>query len=342
MPRSRSCSIDDSWAAIRSRLAAIWASPRRTSSSISAVCTSRARTWASLASAAAKAASRSAARSRISALDLGQPLAQPPPVDQADLRAELLQPIGVFLVPPRLAGLGPHAAQAAFHLVDDVRQAQQVLFHPLQPPQGLELLELEAADAGGLFEDHAAVLGRRLQEHVDLALLDHAIGLRAQARARQQIADVAQPAGIVIDQILALAATIDPPRDLDLRRIDGQKAAGVVQRERDLGGVHSPAGGRAVENDVGHFFAAEALDALLAKDPLDGIDDVRLSRPVGTDDDGNPGGEFEPRPVGEALETGEFKRLEHERKRGVREGGKYSIVPRRRGDDEILSGQFQK
>ena len=62
---------------------------------------------------------------------------------------------------------------------------QQVLLDPLQPPQGLELLELEAADAGGLFEDHAAVLGRRLQEHVDLALLDHAIGLRAQAGARQ-------------------------------------------------------------------------------------------------------------------------------------------------------------
>ena len=58
------------------------------------------------------------------ALDLGQPLAQPPPVDQADLRAKLLQPIGVFLVPPRLAGLGPHAAQAAFHFVDDVRQPQ--------------------------------------------------------------------------------------------------------------------------------------------------------------------------------------------------------------------------
>ena len=163
------------------------------------------------------------------ALDFGQPLAQPPPVDQADLRAQLLQPIGVFLVAPRLAGLGPHAAEAAFHFVDDVRQPQQVLLDPLQPPQGLELLELEAADAGGLFEDHAAVLGRRLQEHVDLALLDHAVGLRAQAGAGQQVADVAEPAGIAIDQVLALAAAIDPPRDVDLRRIDGQEAVGVVE-----------------------------------------------------------------------------------------------------------------
>ena len=252
------------------------------------------------------------------------------------MRAELLQPIGVFLVAPRLAGLGPHSAQAAFHFVDDVRQAQQVLLDPLQPPQGLELLELEAADAGGLFEDHAAVFGRGLQEHVDLALLDHAIGLRAQAGAGQQVADIAEPAGIAIDQVFALAAAIDAPRDVDLRRIDGQEAAGVVERERDLGRVHSPAGGRAVENDVGHFLAAEALDALLAQDPFDGIHDVRLSRPVGADDHGDPGGEFEPRLIGEAFETGEFKRLEHNRKGGA--GGEPNTLLYQGKREEAKSG----
>ena len=47
------------------------------------------------------------------------------------------------------------------------------------------------------------------------------------------------------------------------------------------------------------------------------IDDVRLSRPVGTDDHRDSGGELEPRLIGEAFETGEFKRLEHSRKGGA-------------------------
>ena len=243
----------------------------------------------------------------------GQALAQPPPIDQPDLRPQFLQAVGVFLVAAGLAGLRADAPQAAFHFVDDVGQPQQVLLDPLQPPQGFDLLELEAADAGRLLEDHAAVLGRRLQQHVDLALLDDAIGLRAQARAGQQVANVAQAAGIAIDQVLALAAAVDAAGDVHLRRIDGQQAVGVVERERDLGGVHRPAGGRAVEDDVGHFLAAEALDALLAQHPLDGIDDVRLARTVRPDDDGDARREFQPRLVGEAFEAGEFQRLEHER-----------------------------
>ena len=116
----------------------------------------------------------------------------------------------------------------------------------------------------------------------------------------------------------------------------GRRLFELSQRERDLGRVHSPAGGRAVENDVGHFLAAEALDALLAEDPLDGIDDVRLSRPVGTDDHRDSGGELEPRLIGEAFETGEFKRLEHNRKGGAgREPN--SLLYQGRGEDETKS-----
>ena len=67
-----------------------------------------------------------------------------------------------------------------------------------------------------------AVLGRRLQEHVDLALLDDAVGLRAQAGAGEQVADVAEPAGMAVDQVLALAAAVDAAGDVDLGRVDRQ------------------------------------------------------------------------------------------------------------------------
>ncbi len=85
-------------------------------------------------------------------LERGQFFAQPAPVRQADLRPQLLQPVGVFLVTPRLGGLHPHAAQPVLHLVDDVRQTKQVLLNAFQPPQRFNLLGLEAADAGGFFK----------------------------------------------------------------------------------------------------------------------------------------------------------------------------------------------
>ena len=43
------------------------------------------------------------------------------------------------------------------------------------------------------------------------------------------------------------------------------------------------------------------------EDPLDRIDDVRLSGPVGADDDGDPVGKVEASPIGKTLETGQFE-----------------------------------
>jgi len=244
-------------------------------------------------------------------LELGQSLAQTPPVHQRHLRAQLLKPVGVFLVAPRLAGLHAHAAQSAIDLFDDVGEPQQVLLHAIQTPQGLELLGLEAADAGRLFENHPSIARRCLQQRIDLALLDHAVGLCSQAGAGNQIANVAQAGRSAIDQILALAPAIDPPGDMHLGSVDRQQALGVVQRERDLGHVHRPTRARAVENHVGHLLAAQALDTLLAQHPLDSIDDVRLARPIRAYYRGNTRRELEPGTVRKALESDQFQGFEH-------------------------------
>ena len=58
------------------------------------------------------------------------------PVHQSDLRSQVLQALGAFAVAAGLAGLRADAAQAAFDLVDNVGQAQQILLHALQPPHG--------------------------------------------------------------------------------------------------------------------------------------------------------------------------------------------------------------
>ena len=113
----------------------------------------------------------------------GDLLGECPPIDEADLRPQMLQPRGALAVAPGLAGLRAHAAEPAFDLVDDVGEAEQILLDALQPPRGRGLLGLEPADAGRLFEDQPAVAGRRLQQHVDLALLDDAVGLGRDAGA---------------------------------------------------------------------------------------------------------------------------------------------------------------
>src|SRR3712207_8511203 len=50
------------------------------------------------------------------------------------------------------------------------------------------------------------------------------------------------------------------------------------------GPAEGGAAGGAGEDDVLHLAATEALRTLLAQDPGDGVDHVRLARPVGSDD----------------------------------------------------------
>jgi len=49
----------------------------------------------------------------------------------------------VLLVTAGLAGLGADAPQAIVHLLDDIRQAEQILVDPLQPAQGLSFFILK-------------------------------------------------------------------------------------------------------------------------------------------------------------------------------------------------------
>ncbi len=228
-----------------------------------------------------------------------------------DLRAEFLEAIGVLPVAARLARLQLDAPQPAVDFVDDVGEAEEILLDALQPPQGFDLSRLEAADARRFLEDHAAVLCRRLEEYVDLSLFNDAVGLGAQTGAGEEIANVTEAAGLAVDQVLPFATAVHAPRDVHFGRVDGENTGRIIERERDFGGIHRPACAGTVEDHVGHFLAAEALDALFAEYPLDGVDNIRLARAVRPDDDGDSRGELEPRLVGEALETEEFQGLEH-------------------------------
>ena len=113
-----------------------------------------------------------------------QLLGQLAPFGHGHLRAQLLQPVAVFPIAARLGGLRADAAQPIADFFDNVGQPQQILIDSFQPPLGLDLLGLEATDAGRLFENRPAITRRRLQQLVDLALLDQAVGVRSRRRCR--------------------------------------------------------------------------------------------------------------------------------------------------------------
>ena len=164
-----------------------------------------------------------------------------PPVGRSKDDPQLLQPIAKFLIAPGFAGLLADGSQPSLDFVDNVGKTEQVLFDALQTPQSFDLFGLEAADARRFFEDHAAIARRSLQQHIDFALLDDAVGLGGGAGAGKQIADIAQPARLAIDEVFTLAAAIDPARDVDLSGVDRQLAVGIVEDERRLGGIQAAA-----------------------------------------------------------------------------------------------------
>jgi hypothetical protein len=81
---------------------------------------------------------------------------------------------------------------------------------------------------------------------------------------------------LAVDQVLALARAVDAPGDLHLGGVGGEGLVEVIERHRDLGHAEAAARRGAVENDVGHLPAAQALGALLPEHPAHRIDDVAI------------------------------------------------------------------
>ena len=231
------------------------------------------------------------------------------------------------LVPARFRGLSLERAELLFELEDDVFQAREVLRRGLELELGCAAPRLVLGDAGGFLYELAPVRRSRAEDHPDLALLDDGVGLGAQACVHQELVHVAQPADLAVDEIFALARSIQPPRHFDgarnrrrvvFQRVDrGDKrhrATGlcqkhVAQAQTHLGSTRGLSRIAAVEDHVFHPVAAKALGALFAQHPGDGVGDVALAAPVWPDDSGDAAIEREVRSIRERFEAGDFKLL---------------------------------
>ena len=82
------------------------------------------------------------------------------------------------------------------------------------------------------------------------------------------------------------------------------------QAQADFGGGAGSPGVAAIEDDVLHPVAAQALGALLSEHPRDRIGDVALAAPVRSDDGSDALVEGELSAIGERFETGDFEAFE--------------------------------
>src|SRR5439155_18147961 len=112
-------------------------------------------------------------------------------------------------------------------------------------------------DAGRLLDELPAVLRPRLEYLVQPTLADDGVQRPADARVRQDLLDVQQPAWAAAQPVLALTRSEDGPADLDLGRRNVDQAGGVVDDQLHLGHPELRPGRAPREDHVGHLIPAE-------------------------------------------------------------------------------------
>ena len=215
----------------------------------------------------------------------------------------------MVLVPPCDACLPLQVADLLVHFLAQVIQAIQVLARVRHPVFGFAAPVLVARDARGFLNEGAHVVGARLDQARNHALLDDRVAARTEAGAEEQVRDVLAPALRAVDVISgnAVARHDALQRDLGVSGIRARNlAVAVVEHQFDRAAADRLAAARAVEDHVGHGVAAQVLRGNLAHDPAHGVDDVRLAAAIRADDARQIRWKCNRGRIDERLETGEF------------------------------------
>ena len=208
--------------------------------------------------------------------------------------------LGVALRPLSLAR---QRSNLALHLGDEIVDARQVGRRFLQTPLGAPLAVAVETDAGRFLEQLAPLIRFIGKQRVHHLPLDDDAGVGSESGAAHHVVDVAQAAGSVVEEVIALARAAQPPRDHDFAERNVERSVVVLEMERDFGDVHGAARGRALEDHLFHLRAAEGAGALLAEHPAHGVGDVGLSAAVRADDRGHARLEDHLGLIGERLES---------------------------------------
>src|SRR3954471_17975682 len=170
----------------------------------------------------------------------------------------------------------------------------------LRAEAGVHQQIVDVAEAAHVAVDQVLAFARTIEPAGDFALARHRLDDRFSLAARQRAAarnQVADGRGIVgrrqlqvvtapVSVPVAIAVPISIAIPIAVRR-EGWAGDGLdeaAEPQAHLGGRGRFPGVAAVEDDVFHLVAAQALGALLAHHPGDGVGDVALAAPVRADD----------------------------------------------------------
>ena len=162
---------------------------------------------------------------------------------------------------------------------------------------------LELAEAGGLLDQAAALVGPRQQHLVDGALGDDAVQLAPEARLGQQVAHVETAHRLAVEQVVAVAGAVEPAHDRELVARHAHAPVAVVEQELDLADAARRVLLGAREEHVLLALGAQLARRLRGHGPLQRIGDVGLAGAVRPDDDGHAALEAQLERIAERLEA---------------------------------------
>ena len=216
---------------------------------------------------------------------------------------EVREAVAEATVAQRLGGLTAEGSDLTADFADHVGDAREVGVDAAELVERFATLGLVAGDAGGLFEEVAALGGIGGQDLVDLALHHERVGHAADTGVHEETLDVLQARRLAVDEVVAGALAVEAAHDGDFGEGGTQFLFAVGEDQFDLALGEGLAAVGAGEDDVLHRRGAQGLGGLFAQDPADRVDDVGLAAAIGSDHGRDPGTELDAGPVGEAFES---------------------------------------
>jgi hypothetical protein len=257
-------------------------------------------------------------RRRLAAVGLGEPVVECREIELRDPRAQLRDLAAKLLRALGRGRLQRQRPQPLAHLLLEIacaldlrRDTRELQLRPVPA-------RLEAAEAGGLLNQCAPFLRLRREDRLDLPLPDDRVHALTEPEVGEELDEVEPPHGRAIDEVLPLAAAVEPARDRQLGEVDRQRAVLVVEQELDLAEVLGLPVRRAREEHVVGLLGAQLVRAERAGGPADRVGDVRLARAVRPDDHADARLEADLDRVRERLEATELDGAEMHRRAGYR------------------------
>jgi hypothetical protein len=168
------------------------------------------------------------------------------------------------------------------------------------------LSPLEAPEAGGLFQQLAPLLGLRGEDLLDAPLADDRVHPAAEAEVGKQLDEVDAANGGLVQQVLALAAAVEPARDRKLRIRQRPVAVRIVEQELDLAELLRRTTAASGKEHVVRFLGTELGRRERSGRPDDRVRDVGLAGSVRPDDDGDARLQPHLDRIGERLEAAQL------------------------------------